>query len=86
MRIIKCDRCGYSYTEDDLKNHKSDIIEIDNVGIYFVIGSGTHEREENQLRVDLCKVCRSNLPSLYEEITDIVTSKITEWINLEKQE
>ena len=84
MRIVKCDKCGYSYTEDDLKNGKSNIIEIDNVGIYFVIGSGKHEREENQIQVDLCKACRSNLPSLYEEIADIVTNKMTEWINPEK--
>lgn len=86
MRTIKCDKCGYSYTEDDLKNLKSDIIEIDNVGIYFVIGSGKHEREESQIQVDLCKACRSNLPYLYKEITDIVTNKMTAWLNPEKQE
>lgn len=84
MRTVKCDKCGYSYTEDDLKNRKSEITEIDNVSVYFVIGSGQYEREENQIHVDLCKTCRSNLPSLYKEIKDIVTNKMTEWINMEK--
>jgi hypothetical protein len=85
MRIIKCDRCGYNYTDDDLENRRSEIIEVDKVGICFIIASGQHEREENQIQIDLCKACRSNLPYLYKEITDIVTNKITEWLNLEKQ-
>ena len=85
MRIIKCDRCGYNYTEDDLENRRSEIMEVDKVGICFIIASGQYEREENQIQIDLCKACRSNLPYLYTEITDIVTNKITEWLNLEKQ-
>ena len=85
MRTIKCDKCGYSYTEDDLENRRLDIIEIDKVNIDFIVASGQFEREENQIQIDLCKACRSNLPYLYKEITDIVTNKITEWLNLEKQ-
>lgn len=86
MRTVTCDKCGYSYTVDELGNNMSpDVIKIDAVDIYSVIASGQHERAERHVRADLCKACRANLDTLYEDILDSVVFKILGWLNKEER-
>ena len=81
MRTIKCDKCGYCYSVDDFEEHRADKVEINKVKVSFIICSGQNERVEKSVNMNLCKSCRSDLPSLYEDLSDTVIHKILSWLN-----